>query len=442
MSKEIPTSTLAGFPEFLPAEQIAFDRMKETIRATYERFGFAPLETPLVERPEVLFAKEGGETSKQVYRLAHGEGDGDMALRFDHTVPLARYVAEHQRDLAFPFRRYAIGRVYRGERAQKGRFREFYQCDIDVVGDGSLDLAHDADVVAVVSATFDALAVGEIELRVSNRKILQGLAASIGLAEKGAEIFRAVDRLAKIGEEKVRAMLADVGVSGDAADAVMRAVSVKGKPADVAASLRALGISDATFAAGVDELERVCSLAESFGVPAGRLVADVSIARGLDYYTGTVLETVLAAHPGLGSVCSGGRYDDLASAYTTRALPGVGVSIGLSRLFAQLAEIGAVSAGASSTAKVLVVPLTEDRSAPLALATALRAAGIPTEVYLDDKKASHKLAYADRKGIPLAVIIGEEELAAQQATLKVLATGEQRRVPEGEIVAAVMAALA
>jgi histidyl-tRNA synthetase len=360
-----------------------------------------------------------------------------MALRFDHTVPLARYVAEHHRDLAFPFRRYAIGRVYRGERAQKGRFREFYQCDIDVVGDGSLDLAHDADVIAVVSATFDALAIGEVTLRVSNRKVLQGLAASLGLGEKSAEIFRAVDRLEKIGEEKVRAMLAECGCSGDAAGAILAAASIKGTPAEAVAALRSLNVSDETFATGVVELERVCALAIELGVPAARLVADVSIARGLDYYTGTVVETVLAAHPALGSICSGGRYDDLASAYTSRALPGVGVSIGLSRLFAQLKEIGAVAGGAASPAKVLVVPLVADRSAPLSLAAALRAAGVPTEVYLDEKKAGDKLKYADRKGIPLAAIVGEEELAAREVTLKVLATGEQRRVPQAEIVEAV-----
>jgi histidyl-tRNA synthetase len=435
VSQTIPTGTLPGFPELTPAEQIAFDRMKEAIRATYERFGFAPVETPAVERPEVLFAKEGGETSRQVYRLEH-EG---MALRFDHTVPLARFVAAHRHELAFPFRRYAIGKVWRGERAQKGRFREFYQCDIDAVGQGALDLAHDAEVIATISAAFDALAVGDVVFRVSNRKLLAGAARAAGAGDAAA-VLRAVDKVDKIGVDAARELLAGEGVGAETLDRIFAVAAVAGAPAEAIAALRALGIDDPVFAEGLDELGRVAALAVELGVPASRLRVDASIARGLDYYTGTVFETALAAHPELGSVCSGGRYDNLAEAYAGAALPGVGASIGLSRLFAQLRDAGLVSGGASSPALALVVPLGEDRGPALAAAAALRAASVPTEVYLEPKKAKNAFAHADRQGIPVAVAVGEREAAAGTCTVKSLRTGEQREVPLAELAEAVRAA--
>lgn len=433
MKAKINTAPLSGFPELLPREQIVFDWMKDTIRGVYERFGFSPIETPVIERPEVLFAKEGGETSKQVYLLQH-EG---MALRFDHTVPLARYVAENQRDLTFPFRRYAIGRVYRGDKTQKDRFREFYQADIDVIGNGTLNLAHDADVLAVVSAAFDALKVGDVVIRLSNRKVLHGIASSLGLAEKGAEILRTVDRIDKVGEDQVREDLAELGCDASAVDSIVRAVSVKGEPAVAVAALRELGISNEAFVTGVDEIETVAKLALELGVPASRLVVDVAIARGLDYYTGTVYETNLAGRPELGSVCSGGRYDDLASAYTDAPLPGVGISIGLSRLFSQLKTAGLLKFGAATPTKVLVIPLLEDRRVPLSVAGDLRASGIPTEVFLEDKKVKAKFAYADKQGIPVAVIVGGDEVEKGTCVIKNFATGEQKEVPQADVVAAV-----
>ncbi len=433
MKPEINTAPLTGFPELLPREQMAFNRMLATIRDVYERFGFAPLETPAVERPEVLFAKEGGETSKQVFLLQH-EG---MALRFDHTVPLARYVAEHQRELTFPFRRYAIGKVYRGERPQKGRLREFYQCDIDVIGNGALDLAHDADVLAVVSAAFDALKIGEVIIRLSNRKVLQGLASSIGLGDKVTEILRAVDCIDKAGEGEVRRTLGELGCAPEAVEAIVRVVSVKGSPAEAVAALRAIGVSGETFAEGVTEIETVTRQALELGVPASRLTVDLSITRGLDYYTGTVYETNLAGHPELGSICSGGRFDNLASAYTDATLPGVGISIGLSRLFAQLKEADLVKLGAATPTKVLVIPLLEDRRVPLSVAGDLRAAGIPTEVFLEDRKVKAKFAYADKQGIPVAVIVGPDEIEKGTCVVKNFATGEQRELPQVEVVAAV-----
>lgn len=439
MAQPIPTGALAGFPELLPEEQVAFDRLRDAIRGVYERFGFLPVETSAVERPAVLFAKEGGETSRQVYRISGHEDE--MALRFDHTVPLARYVVEHSGELVFPFRRYAIGRVYRGERSQKGRFREFYQCDVDVIGDGALDLAHDADVLAVVSAAFDAMAVGDIVVRVSNRKILAGLVEFAGLTQRGGELFRIVDQLDKVGEQGVRASLEEGLGDGSAVDLILRAVSIKGAPAEAIGRLRALGVESSTFEAGVAELEAVTRLAVELGVPAERVVVDVSIARGLDYYTGTVYETNLTRHPELGSVCSGGRYDDLAAAYGSRSYPGVGVSIGLSRLFAQLREAGLLQLGAKTPTKVLVVPLLDDKSAPLAVAATLRDAGIPTEVYLEAKKAKSMFAYADRLGIPLVAAVGEAEAAAGTCTLKRLDTGAQEEVPLVDLVGHVRAAL-
>jgi histidyl-tRNA synthetase len=433
MKKKINTAMLPGFPEFLPREQMAFNRMLATIRGVYERFGFIPLETPVIERPEVLKAKEDGETSKQIYMLEHP----GMAMRFDHTVPLARYVAEHQRDLVFPFRRHAIGKVYRGERPQKGRLREFYQCDIDVIGNGSLDLAHDADVLAVVSAAFDALKIGEVTIRLSNRTVLQGLASSIGLADKVTDILRTVDKIDKVKREEIERLLGELGCDAEAVEAILRVVSVKGAPADAVAALRAIGVSDDTFAEGVAEIETVTNLAFEFGVPASRLVVDLSITRGLDYYTGTVCETNLVACPELGSICSGGRFDNLASAYTDAALPGVGISIGLSRLFAQLKEAGLVKLDAATPTKVLVIPMLADRSVPLSVAGTLRAAGIPTEVFLENKKPGAKFAYADKQGIPVTVVIGEDEIAKGVCAIKNLATKEQIEVPQAEVVAKV-----
>ena len=397
--------TLSGFMELLPKPQQQMERMMEILRRTYALYGFTPLDTPVIEAAEVLLAKGGGETEKQIYRFQ--KGDADLALRFDLTVPLAKYVALHYNDLSFPFRRYQIGKVYRGERAQRGRFREFYQADIDIIGDGRLSITNEAEIPAIIYKTFSTLGLRRFQIRVNNRKILNGFYAMLGLTEKSGDVMRTVDKLDKIGPEKVKSILVeDVGVSPAAADEVLSFIAIGGGNQAVLAALEGYQSRSAVFDEGLEELRTVVKYLSAFGVPEENFAVDLTIARGLDYYTGTVYETTLLDHPEIGSVCSGGRYDNLAEYYTEKQLPGVGISIGLTRLFYVLGEQGLLNPDLpTAPADVLILPMTEDLSAAIALATQLRENGIRTQLHCEEKKFKQKISYADKLGIPYVIFL-------------------------------------
>ncbi len=424
--KNIPTRVLPGFMELLPADQIILERMKETIRKSYEAFGFVPLETPIIERAEVLLSKAGGETERQIYRFMRG--DNDLALRFDLTVPVARYVAEHFNELTFPFRRYHIGTVYRGERPQKGRFREFYQCDIDIIGHDELSLVNDAEILSVIYTTFTNLGFHDFTVRINNRRVLTGLMQSVGLENRTVEILREIDKLDKIGTENVNKDLLEMGASPEQAARILEFASIRGETQQVIGGLRDLGIDNPVFSKGVDELEEVTRLTAFLGVPLRNFTIDLSIARGLDYYTGTVYETILNDHPEFGSICSGGRYDNLAGQFTSQHLPGVGISVGLTRVYDQLREAGVIQPGPSTVTRVLVIPMVPDLQIPLQLASRLRQDGVPCEVYFTEAKMKKKMSYASRLEIPYVAIIGEDELSQGYYSLKDMRTGEQLKV--------------
>ena len=414
----IKPHTLSGFMELLPQPQTQLRAIMKVLRETYSLYGFTPIDTPVIEAADVLLAKGGGETEKQIYRFT--KGDSDLALRFDLTVPLAKYVALHYGQLAFPFRRYQIGKVYRGERAQRGRFREFYQADIDVIGDGSLDPANEAEMPAVICEVFRRLGIERFVIRINNRKLLNGLFALYGLSENAAGVMQTIDKLEKIGRDKVEHILTtDYGVSKDSASALMDVIE-SGEP-------YALRGQNALLDEGLDELEKVTGLLGGFGVPDDKWRLDLTIARGLDYYTGTVYETQLLDYPELGSVCSGGRYDDLAGYYTDKKLPGVGVSIGVTRLFYVLQEQGLLNDEAiTAPCDALVIPMDESVLGYAAsVATCLRAAGVRTQVYLEPKKLKSKFGYADKLSVPFAVVLGSDEAEKQAVSLKELATGTQ-----------------
>ena len=399
--------TLSGFMELLPAQQQQLERMMDILRTTYSRYGFTPLDTPVIEASEVLLAKGGGETEKQIYRFQ--KGDADLALRFDLTVPLAKYVALHGNDLAFPFRRYQIGTVYRGERAQRGRFREFYQADIDIIGDGKLDITNEAEIPSIIYQTFTALGLTRFQIRVNNRKILNGFYAMLGLTDRSGDIMRTVDKLDKIGPHKVRACLMDdVGLTAEQAEEIMRFISITGSNDQVLSALEGYRSRHELFDQGLDELTTVTRYLAAFGVPEVNFAVDLTIARGLDYYTGTVYETTLLDYPEIGSVCSGGRYDNLAEYYTDRQLPGVGISIGLTRLFYVLGEQGILNPSLpTAPADVLILPMTQDLTPAIQLATRLRGAGVRTQLYTEQKKFKAKMNYADKLGVPYVVFLGD-----------------------------------
>ena len=433
--EKLKPRTLSGFMELLPAPQQQMERMMDILRRTYALYGFTPLDTPLIEASEVLLAKGGGDTEKQIYRFT--KGDADLSLRFDLTVPLAKYVALHYNDLAFPFRRYQIGKVYRGERAQRGRFREFYQADIDVIGDGKLDIVNEAEIPAIIYRTFTALGLRRFQIRVNNRKILNGFYAMMGLTEKSGDIMRTVDKLDKIGPEKVAACLRDdCGLTDDQAAEILRFIAITGDNDAVLAALRSYAGRNDVFDQGLAELETVVRHLGAFGVPEANFAVDLTIARGLDYYTGTVYETTLLDHPEIGSVCSGGRYDNLAEYYTDRQLPGVGISIGLTRLFYVLGEQNMLNDQLpTAPADVLVLPMTDDLSPAVALATALRDAGVRTQLYTEAKKFKAKMAYADKLAIPYVVFLGEDEIAKNLVTCKDMTSGEQTTLSFDETLA-------
>ena len=431
--------TLSGFMELLPGEQLKFERMVQILRETYASYGFTPLDTPVIESAEVLLAKGGGETEKQIYRFQ--KGDNDLALRFDLTVPLAKYVAAHCASLCFPFRRYQIGKVYRGERAQRGRFREFYQADIDIIGDGKLDVMNEAEIPAIIYDTFTRLGVRSFQIRVNNRKLLSGFYAMNGMSERAGEIMRTVDKLDKIGAEKVRqSLIDDVKMLPCKAENVMDFMAVKGTNAEVLAALERYRGMDATFDEGLDELKCVVQYLADFGVPEENFAVDLTIARGLDYYTGTVYETMLLDHPEIGSVCSGGRYDNLAEYYTDRKLPGVGISIGLTRFFYILSEQGLLSAEAGvSPCDALLLPMTEDFGPAIAAAAELRRAGLRVQLYTEKKKFKARMSYADKLGVPYVVFLGEDEIAEGLLSLKDMRTGEQKKLSSAEAAALIRA---
>ena len=426
--EKVKPRTLSGFMELLPAPQVQMERIMQVLRETYALYGFYPLDTPLIESSEVLLAKGGGETEKQIYRFT--KGDSDLSLRFDLTVPLAKYVAQHYGELTFPFRRFQIGKVYRGERAQRGRFREFYQADIDVIGDGKLDIINEAEVPSIIYKTFTSLGLQRFKIRINNRKVLNGFFAILGLSEQAGDVLRTIDKLDKIGADKVRELLTDTcGVTGENADEILRFIACPGTSADKLAFLEQYRGRNETFDTGLDELRTVVGYLPAFGVPEENFELDLTIARGLDYYTGTVYETVLLDHPEVGSICSGGRYDDLAGYYTNKSLPGVGISIGLTRLFYILQEQNMISdAVLTAPADVLILPMTDDLSAAVALASELRAGGLRVQIYSEKKKFKAKIGYADKLGIPFVIFLGEDEVAQHVCALKNMATGVQEAV--------------
>jgi len=422
----------SGFGEYLPAEQLEFNRLMDIIRETYEKYGFLPIDTPVLELTDVLLAKEAGETGKQVYSFT--KGSNDLTMRFDLTVPLARYVAEHEGQLVFPFRRYAIGKVFRAERAQAGRFREFYQCDIDVIGSNSPIV--DAEIPAIISEIFEKFDFGEFTIRLNNRLVLSGFFEGIGLRASSTDVLRVVDKMEKISKSELVDELKGVGLDDEQVARVLEFTAIDGANDEVIARLKQLGIQSERLDEGIAKLEELISALRAMGVPERRFKIDLKIARGLDYYTGTVYETILNDHPEVGSVCSGGRYDDLAGYYTNSSLPGVGISIGLSRLFYKLREVGVIKAEAQSPAKVVVMPLSDEQlSDGLNVAATLRNAGIPVMLYTEPDKMSKKMRYADRMGFEYVVLIGAKEAAAGTVSLKDMRSGESLAIAHDDLAA-------
>ena len=439
---KIKPRTLSGFMELQPDKQVQMDKMRAVLAETYARYGFTPLDTPAIEAAEVLLAKGGGETEKQIYRFTKGESD--LALRFDLTVPLAKYVAANYGQLTFPFRRYQIGKVWRGERAQRGLFREFYQADIDIIGDGALDILNEAEIPAIIYDTFTRLGLHRFRIRVNNRKVLNGFFAILGLSEQAGDVLRTIDKLDKIGADKVRALLTDTcGITSEQADEILRFIACPGTSADKLAFLEQYRGRNETFDTGLDELRTVVGYLPAFGVPEENFELDLTIARGLDYYTGTVYETVLLDHPEVGSICSGGRYDDLAGYYTNKSLPGVGISIGLTRLFYILQEQNMISdAVLTAPADVLILPMTDDLSAAVSLASMLRAGGLRVQLYSEKKKFKAKIGYADKLGIPFVIFLGEDEIAQNVCALKNMVTGVQEAVTQAAALETIRAEIA
>lgn len=432
MKNKVQPRILPGFMELLPEDQIQFNRMYDTIRRVYERYGFLPLDTPTIELSEVLLAKAGGETEKQIYRFE--KGDSDLSLRFDLTVPLARYVSQHFPDLTFPFKRYQMSKVFRGERPQKGRFREFYQCDIDVIGVDSLDLVFDAEMPAVIYNVFKELDFGAFTIRMNNRKVLNGFFTALGYADKIGDILRTIDKLEKMGRDAVVSELTEYGVAAKDVDTILSFIAIRGTNDEVLTKLATQPVDNEQYREGVAELTQVIGYLRRFGVEESAYMIDLTIARGLDYYTGTVYETMLNDYPSMGSVCSGGRYDNLTEYYTDQKLPGIGISIGLSRLYYQLKENGLLKEGARSIARCIVIPMGEsEMNAAITVAAELRSKNVPVDVYYQQKGMKQKMKYAARLGIPYAAIIGESERENGTVMLKNMETGEQKEVSVSEL---------
>lgn len=435
----IEPKTLPGTMELLPKEQILFNEIKSKIQNVYESFGFLPLDTPIIEKSDVLLAKAGGETEKQIYRFT--KGDNDICLRFDLTVPLAKYVSAHLNELEFPFKRYQIGKVYRGERPQKGRYREFYQCDIDTIGKDTLSIKNDAEYPAVIYSIFKSLDFGDFTIMLNNRKIINGLFEELNLSNQKEDIMRLIDKFDKIGKDNVVAcLLDDYKVDKNTCDKLIGFLTFEGTTDEKLDMLRNAGFSSETYKTGVSELEEVVKCVRLQGVPDKYFKIKLTIVRGLDYYTGTVYETILNDYPNLGSVCGGGRYDNLAGFYTDQKLPGVGIAIGITRLFYQLCENNLIKSSKSSIAEVLVLPMDENAiEKGYAVASKLRLSGIPCQLYLEDKKFKNKINYADKLKIPYVVIIGEDEVNNNYVTLKDMFNFNQEKVEDLNLVDVVKA---
>ena len=425
MGEKVKPKTLPGFMELLPKEQILFNKIKDTIQRTYEKYGFLPLDTPIIEDANVLLAKAGGETEKQIYRF--NKGENDLALRFDLTVPLAKYVTEYYDKISFPFKRYQIGKVYRGEKPQRGRYREFYQCDIDIIGDGNLSIVNDAELPLVIYDIFSELKFGDFTICINNRKLLNGLFSSLNLQEKNAEILRIIDKIEKIGENSVKRELLEFATE-EQINKIIEFIKIDGNNEEKIEKLENLGISDDIFNKGLNELKELIKYIGLFGMPDKNYKIDLTIARGLDYYTGTVFETFLNKYKNLGSICSGGRYDDLASYYTDKKMPGVGISIGLSRLFFQLIDSDIVSAENESITDVLVISMTEDYDKCIEISSKLRENDINTLLNIENQKLGKKFKYADKLNIKYVIVIGEDEIKNNVVSLKNMVSGEQQKI--------------
>ena len=421
---KVEPRTLAGFMELLPEEQILFEQMKQKIEKTYQKFGFLPLDTPIIELSEVLLAKAGGETEKQIYRF--NKGDTDLSLRFDLTVPLAKFVAKNYGNLSFPFRRYQIGKVYRGEKVQKGRFREFYQCDIDIIGDEELSILNDAEIPSVIYTIFKELGFDDFTICINNRKLLNGLFESLSQKENATEILRIIDKIEKIGKEAVIEELEKINVPKECINKILEFIQIEGTTDEKISQLQNLKIENEMFKTGLEEITQTVKYIRIFGIPENNFKLDLTIARGLDYYTGTVYETFLNKYRGIGSVCSGGRYENLAEYYTNKKLPGIGISIGLTRLFYVLNELNLIKVEQKSISKVLVIPMIEDLKVPIEIANKLRAEGINTEIYLNNKKLKAKMKYADKLQIPYVIVVGEDEIETGKVKIKNMETGEEK----------------
>jgi histidyl-tRNA synthetase len=432
-NKIIKPSILSGFMELLPKEQIEFNRIMDIIKRNYEKSGFVPIDTPIMEKSEILLAKGSEETDKQIYRFT--KGSNDISLRFDLTVPFARYSAQHMEDIIFPFRRYQIGKVYRGERSQKGRYREFYQCDIDVISKGSLSLINDAELPSIMCAIFKEIGLPAFKIHINNRKILNGFFKSLDITN-AVDVLRIVDKLDKIGVDSVAEELITIGLEKETVDKIIAFISIEGSKEEVLKALKALNIEETTFNEGVDEIEKVTHYLECFGVTEENYAIDLKIARGLDYYTGTVYETILEDFRSIGSICSGGRYDNLAEFYTKEKLQGVGMSIGITRLFSQLKEIGVLKEEglAATLTNVLVVPMDEEMDYAIAVAKKLRDEDINSEVYLEKTKFNKKLNYANNAGIPYVIVIGEEEVNSGILSFKNMENGVQEKLSIDDII--------
>ena len=434
MNKTEPR-TLSGFMELLPEDQILFNQIKNTIEEIYKLYGFLPLDTPIIELSEVLLAKAGGETEKQIYRFQ--KGDTDLSLRFDLTVPLAKYVAKNYGNLSFPFRRYQIGKVYRGERTQKGRYREFYQCDIDIIGDEKLDLLNDAELPSIIYSIFSKLDFGEFTICINNRKILTGLFEELELEQKSQEVLRIIDKIAKIGKDTAIKELEKIQIGKEKINKIIEFVEIQGTTDEKLQKLYEMidiesqsyfKVDNEIFKTGVEELKQVIENIRILGIPDKNFKIDLSIVRGLDYYTGTVYETFLNEHKELGSICSGGRYENLAENYTDKKLPGVGISIGFTRLFYQLKESNLLKIKEKSISKIIIIPMVKDNTKAIKLASDLRNLGVPTQIFLEDKKLKAKLKYADKLNIPYMILIGEDEIKNNFVKVKNMQTGEEVQV--------------
>lgn len=433
MKNKVEPKILPGMMELLPQDQIQFNKIMDTIKEVYESFGFFPLDTPVIEYSNVLLAKAGGETEKQIYRFT--KGDNDLSLRFDLTVPLARYVAQRYNELIFPFKRYQIGKVYRGERPQKGRYREFYQCDIDVIGNETLSMVYDAEIPAVIYNVFKKLDFGKFTIRINNRKVLNGFFDSLKLNDNSTDILRIIDKIEKIGSDNVIKELEELNIDSEKITQIMNFIKIKGSNEEIITSLKEMNLQNELFSTGVNELEQTINYIKDFNIPQEYYQIDLTIARGLDYYTGTVYETILDEHPSLGSICSGGKYENLTGYYTDQNLPGIGISIGLTRLYSKLKEANLIPNINNNLIECLVVPMDKQcLKYAIKVATTLRENKIVTDVYYQEKNMKQKMKFADRQNIPFVIIIGEEEMNNQILTIKNMRESTQQQLPLEKVI--------